>query len=73
MPVLNLRGNNERKEIEFELKYLASLSTKERFTMMIKKTEEMVTLLKKSGHRKTAAIIKIRGVNGTLKSLCSEH
>ena len=36
-PVLKLNKHNERKEIEFELKYLKSLSVKERFEL---ETEE---------------------------------
>ena len=58
MPILKLNKDEEEKEIEFEVEYLASLSRKERFTMMFKKTEEMLSLLKKSGYRKTSKIIK---------------
>ena len=57
-PVLKLNKHNERKEIEFELKYLKSLSVKERFELMFKKTKEMVDLLEKSGHRRPSEIIK---------------
>lgn len=35
MAVLKTRGNNERAEIEFELAYLASLTTQQRFEMML--------------------------------------
>lgn len=49
-PILKLKNDNEEKEIEFELKYLLSLTTRRRFEMMFKKSEEMRKLLEKSGH-----------------------
>ena len=57
-PVLKLNKHNERKEIGFELKYLKSLSVKERFELMFKKSKEMIDLLEKSGHRRPSKIIK---------------
>ncbi len=57
-PILKLKKHNEEKELEFELKYLLSLTTRQRFEMMFKKSEEMRRLLGKSGHRKTFEIIK---------------
>ena len=57
-PILKLKKHNEGKEIEFELKYLLSLKTRQRFEMMFQKTEEMKKLLEKSGYRKTSEIIK---------------
>jgi hypothetical protein len=39
MAILKLDKHNEAKEIEFELDYLTSLSTGERFEMMFQKTE----------------------------------
>ena len=56
--VLKLKRYNEKKELEFELKFLRSLSVKERFAMMVKKTKEIVDLLEKSGHRRPSEIIK---------------
>jgi hypothetical protein len=56
--ILKLNNHNTEKEIEFELRYLKSLSVKERFEMMFKKTEEIVKLLEKSGHRKPFEVIK---------------
>lgn len=50
-PILKIKEHNERKEIEFELKYLLSLTTRQRFEMMFKKSEEIKRLLEKSGHR----------------------
>ncbi len=59
MAILKLDRHNEDKEIEFELDYLASLTTKQRFEMMSRKTREMLSLRKKpNAYRKTAEIIK---------------
>jgi hypothetical protein len=57
-PILKLHRHNANKEIEFELKYLRSLSTKQRFALMFQKTKEMVNLLNKHGHRRTFEVIK---------------
>jgi hypothetical protein len=56
--VLKLTHHSPEKEIEFELEFLASLSVRERFELMLKKTGEMLELLKKSGHRRPSQIIK---------------
>lgn len=56
--VLKLNNHNPKKEIEFELEFLKSLSVKERFDLMFKKTKEMLELLRKSGHRRPSQIIK---------------
>jgi hypothetical protein len=58
MAILKLDRHNEEREIEFELDYLASLTTAERFQMMFQKTKEMLSLLKRNEHRKTTEIIK---------------
>lgn len=55
---LKLNQHNPKKEIEFELKFLKSLSIKQRFEMMFKKTKEMLDLWEKSGHRRPFKIIK---------------
>ncbi|MDP1853694.1 MAG: hypothetical protein Q8L26_05805 [Candidatus Omnitrophota bacterium] len=57
-PILKLKGHNEKKEIEFELRYLRSLSVKQRFALMRRKTKEMVNLLERSGYRRAFEIIK---------------
>ena len=56
--ILKFSRHNEQQEIEFELHYLTSLSTKQRFEMMIRKSKEMITLLEQNGHRRTSEIIK---------------
>jgi len=58
MAILKLDKHDEDKEIEFELDYLMSLTTSQRFEMMFRKTEEMLRLLKKNGRRTTTEIIK---------------
>ncbi len=57
-PILKLTKHDEEKEILFELQYLSSLTTRQRFEMMFKKTKEMIRLLEKSGRRKALQIIK---------------
>jgi len=56
--ILKLKRHNARKEMEFELRYLNSLSVKERFEMMIEKTKEMRNLLEKHEDGKAFKIIK---------------
>ena len=56
--ILVLPDSNEQKEIEFELRFLSSLTLEQRFSLMLKKTQELKTNLEKNGHRKTPEIIK---------------
>lgn len=56
--LLLLKNDDEKKEIEFELHYLLSLTIKERFLLMQNNSPEMLALLKQNGHRKTAEVIK---------------
>jgi hypothetical protein len=56
--ILKLRKHDAVKEIKFELKYLGSLSVRERFRMMINKSREMLELLESNGHRRPSKIIK---------------
>jgi hypothetical protein len=58
MAILKLDKHNEDKEIEFELDYLTSLTTQERFELMFRKTREMLRLLKRNERRKTTEVIK---------------
>ena len=63
MAILKLDKHDEEKEIEFELDYLTSLTTHQRFEMMFAKTREMLSLLstatgKRNERRKTTEIIK---------------
>lgn len=58
MAILKTRTHNERAEIEFELNYLASLTTQRRFDMMLPKSRELASLRKRHGSRRTAQIIR---------------
>ena len=58
MAVLKLEKDDENTEIEFELRYLKSLTTKERFLIMQNKSDKMKKMLRKRGYRKSAEIIK---------------
>ena len=57
-PVLKLDDHDEERERAFELDYLLSLSTRERFRMMIEKSNEMKRTLLRHGYRKPVEIIK---------------
>ena len=56
--ILALRKDDEKKEIEFELDYLTSLSLQDRFVLMSNKSRELKTNLEKNGYRTAPAIIK---------------
>jgi hypothetical protein len=58
MAVLKLDKHDEEREIEFELAYLASLTTQERFELMFRKSHEMRSLLKRNEHRNATKIMK---------------
>lgn len=56
--ILILRKGDEKREIEFELDYLTSLSLQDRFALMLNKSRELKINLEKNGHRTAPAIIK---------------
>jgi hypothetical protein len=56
--LLVLRQGDEKREIDFELDYLISLSPQLRFALMLDKSRELKTNLEKNGHRTAPAIIK---------------
>ena len=58
MPILKLERDDESAEIEFELRYLKSLTIKERFLLMTRKSEEMKQLMRNRGYGKSSEIIK---------------
>jgi hypothetical protein len=58
MAVLKLEKTNESQEIEFELDYLTSLTTRQRFQLMLQKSREMALLLKRNGRRKSTQVVK---------------
>ena len=58
MAVLKIEKDDENREIEFELSYLKSLTTRERFMLMQIKSEEIKKMLRTRGYRKSPEIIK---------------
>ena len=58
MAVLKLEKDDEKREIDFELSYLKSLTIRERFLLMQKKSDEMKKMLAKHGYRKSTEIVK---------------
>lgn len=55
---LLLSKADTKKERDFELDYLLSLSLNQRISMMEAKSRELKSLLAENGYRATAAIIK---------------
>ena len=56
--ILKLKSHDETREIDFELESLQSLTLAQRFRLMRTKTREILQLLKQSGHRRPAQILK---------------
>lgn len=56
--ILKLKRDNPKKELQFEIDYQSSLTTKERFEMMFKRSNQLKEMLIKNGHRKPFEIIK---------------
>ena len=56
--ILVLSKADAKKERDFELELLFSLSLSQRFSMMETKSQELKSLLTENGHRKSPAIIK---------------
>ena len=56
--ILKLSGDDEEKELEFELNYLSSLTFEERLKMMRKKSREMLKQMIDHGYRRSFEIIK---------------
>jgi hypothetical protein len=57
-PIMKLEEHDEDRERAFELDYLLSLSTRERFHLMRKRSDEMKRTLLRLGHRKPVEIVK---------------
>ena len=56
--ILALEKDDPEKELEFELDFQASLTTQQRFKMMFDRSREILEMMKRDGHRKSAQIIK---------------
>jgi len=51
-------ASSEDDELDFELAYQRSLSTAQRFEMMLKRSRQIAEELIRRGHRKPAEIVK---------------
>jgi hypothetical protein len=56
--ILLLETSDEAREIEFELAYLLSLTSRQRFRLMERKSREMRSSLYRHGHGTSASITK---------------
>ncbi len=56
--ILKLTADDPERELEFELAYLRSLTTRERFDLMLRKSRELVESLARHGHRKPVAVFE---------------
>jgi len=56
--ILKLAADDAERELEFELAYLQSLTTAERFDLMFRKSRELAESLVRHGHRKPVAVVK---------------
>jgi hypothetical protein len=55
---LLVKGDQPKRELEFELDFQASLTTKQRFEMMFKRSDQIKEMLIRHGYRKPVEIIK---------------
>jgi len=56
--ILKISPDDEKKELEFELDSLSSLTVEERLKTMREKTKEMLKQIIDHGHRRAVEIIK---------------
>lgn len=57
-PILVLDHDDEEKELEFELAFLRSLTTQQRFDLMFQRSREMAEILLRHGYRKPSEVIE---------------
>ena len=56
--VLAVEGDDPEKELEFELDFLATLTTSERFQRMLDSTRDLEKMWLRHGHRKPTSVVK---------------
>lgn len=56
--ILKVKGNQPRKELDFELDYQLSLTVQERFRMMEQSSRQILEQLLRNGYRKPFEVIK---------------
>ena len=57
-PILVLDHDDEEKELEFELAFLRSLTTQQRFDLMFQRSREMAEVLLRHGYRKPSEVVE---------------
>ncbi len=60
MPVLKLRKDDPKRELEFELAYQASLTVAQRFSMMERESKRILKELIRRGKKKPFEVVKRR-------------
>ena len=72
MAILKTHTDNEHAEIEFELDYLASLTTQQRFDMMLRKSCEMASLYRDAAATQDRALRgrRARSSGGEWRLVC---
>ena len=55
---LKLKDHDPQRELEFELDFQATLTTEQRFRMMVDISNRAIELMIRHGHRKPVEIIK---------------
>jgi len=56
--ILKTAADDPERELEFELAYLRSLTTQERFDLMFRKSRELAESLARHGHHRPAGVFK---------------
>lgn len=56
--ILKLAEDDEEKELQFELDYLATLSTAERLAKLLDLRKYVITIMKQHGHRGSPKVVK---------------
>ena len=56
--ILVVDGDDSEKELEFELDFLSTLTTQERFQKMLDSTRQLQKLWARNGYRKPTSIVK---------------
>ena len=56
--LLKLAKDDPQREFEFELDYLLSLTTRQRFEMMERASRQVMLTLIRHGHRRPSEIVK---------------
>lgn len=57
-PILKLDHDDEARELAFELDYQLSLTTRQRFEMMMRRSDAIKRMLLLYGHRRPVEIVK---------------